>query len=200
MKIWMRFTCAGIAVAAICGAFLVVQRGTAGDDPKVLMKKVDAIAQAIQKKKSDKATKLAAQLAENQEEVYYVMLLFKPRNRKGYGVGKAPGAIKPDGIEVFLREVSKGNVPANELKKHKEAMLKMAYRVSAVAEFAEHPPLLPRRTSGKKSKKAWLGFTKDMKTSTTAFTKAIQKGNMAAALKAGTKINASCNNCHSVFR
>src|SRR4051794_10737767 len=99
MTTWTRFARLGLLVA---GLLLLSGRGNAGDDAAKYRKDVQAIADALKQGKMDAANDLAKKLAvkEKDDGVGNVMALMKPRGGKdnGFGVGKNPGDINPDGI------------------------------------------------------------------------------------------------------
>ncbi len=198
MKNWTRFGLAGLALAGAVGCFLLAGKGSAGDDPKVLAKQVDAIASALQK--GDKATagSLAQKLAKSQDEVYDVMLLQKPRDKKGIGVGKTPNEIVPDGIEQLIRVLARDQQSKDKLAKHKDALVHMGYRTAAIGLFAKLMP--PKKDQGEKTKAKWLEFADQMEKASVEFAKAAEGGSPAEVRGTAEKLNNSCNACHSVFR
>ncbi len=175
---------------ALVGLLLLGNRGEAGSAAK-LKAQVQEIADTIKKGDNKKADELAKKLAEQEEEVFYVMLLFKPRNRKGFGVGG--NAITPDGIELKIRRMSLNPLPAAQLKKEADALIEMAYRTHAITKFASH--LAP-----KKGKADWLRYCEDSEKACTEFIAAVKSGNPMEVKKTASKINTNCNNCHSKFR
>ncbi len=188
-----RLSIACLTLLALAGLLLLGNRGEAGSSAAKLQKQVQVIADAIEKGDNKKADELAKKLAEQEEEVYYVMLLFKPRNRKGFGVGDKANEIIPDGIELKIRALSRDLISAAKLAKEKEALIEMAYRTHAITKFAGH--LAP-----KKGKADWLRFCEESEKACTEFIAAVKSGSTAEVKKTASKINTNCNNCHSKFR
>jgi cytochrome c556 len=159
---------------------------------------VKKIAEAIRKGDKEGAKKLAANAAKKIDEIHDVMHQFKPRNKKGLGVGEKAGTNPAkDGIEVMLRDLAR-DVPAS-VAKQSEALETSGYWVAAIAELsiAKGSPVPDK---GKKTKKAWTGWSEDMREAGIAFAKASAAKGGQEIKTAAAKLNASCNNCHSVFK
>jgi len=186
----------------VAGLLLLSGRGNAGDDAAKYRKDVQAIADALKQGKMDAATDLAKKLAvkEKDDGVGNVMALMKPRGGKdnGFGVGKNPGDINPDGIELKLNALGRDLISPAKMKKESEALEEMALRMHAIAQFADALP--PAKDKGKLTKKKWLEFSKGMLDSVVDLEKAIQTGSPNELKKAVTKVNANCNQCHSIFK
>jgi cytochrome c556 len=159
---------------------------------------VKQIAEAIKKGDHDGAKKIAATSAKKIDEIHDVMHLFKTRKQKGLGVGEKAGANPAkDGIEVALRDLAR-DVPAG-VAKQADALETTGYWIAALAELsiAKGSPV-PEK--GKKTKKAWNGWSEDMREAGIAFAKASAGKGGQEIKTAAAKLNASCNNCHSVFK
>ena len=89
----------GLAALALGVTLLLIGRGNAGGGDK-LAKSVDEVAAAIEKGDLAGAKKMAKDIAAKEEEIYYVMLLMKPRDKKGFGVGDKAGDVTPDGRPI----------------------------------------------------------------------------------------------------
>src|SRR5437879_10037014 len=101
MKKQARVLVSGAAALSLAIGFLVVGSGGAADDKADLRSALQKIADAIEKKDSDQAKKLAEELAKSHdlEDVMHLMSKRDPGGKaKVFGVGKKPGAISPDGI------------------------------------------------------------------------------------------------------
>jgi len=97
-------------------------------------------------------------------------------------------------IEKDLRDMKK-----NGVKDAKLAEL-VGARSVAISDFALE---LPPEFTAKKKKSDWDGWTNDMKTHGTALATEASKGTKADAAKmkdSAGKLDASCVNCHNVFR
>jgi hypothetical protein len=189
-----RYLLTGIATLAL-GAFLVViGTSLAGEDK--LGKQIDAIADAVGKGDA-KVKDMASKVAKDQDgEVYDIMMLMKPRKmgkKSGLGVGTPEDGIVPDGIELKIRDMSRDVISGAKLKKEGEAISQMAHRVAAIAEIT-------KQLSPKKDKKLWDEFTESMRESADELAKAVKDNSPAEVKTAASKLNASCNNCHSKFR
>ena len=124
------------------------------------------------------------------------MIVFKPRDKKGIGVGpRGPG----DGIEFKLNNLGKRKMAKAQLRKESAELLKMAYINLAMAEITPHYPP-PRLRRNKKGVKEWWQYTADWKTGTKAFLSAVKKGEPEAVKKAANSITNACNGCHADFR
>lgn len=187
---------AGIAVLA-AGAMLVVIGTTMAGGGDDLGKQIDAIAAAMGKGDSAKAKSMASKVAKDQDgEVYEIMMLMKPRKmgkKSGLGVGSPEDSIVPDGIELKIRDMSRDVVSGAKLKKEGEAITELAHRVAAIAEIT-------RQLAPKKDKKLWDEYTQTMRESADELAKAVKDNSTAEVKSAASKLNASCNSCHSKFR
>jgi soluble cytochrome b562 len=123
----------------------------------------------------------------------------KPREskEKGFGVGKA-GEVNPDGIELKLIDLGRDLISANKMKKEKDALDEMAYRIKAIAHVAEFLP--PAKNKGMATKAKWAEYVKGMQESAVEFEKAVQTDSPSELKKAASKVNANCNNCHTIFK
>lgn len=201
MKKTTRIILVGLVALVLGGVMLWSGgMGRAGEE-EALAKKLDAITAAVEKGDMMTVKDLAKKLAKEQGEVYYVMLLMKPRSKngimvtknQGIGVGEKMGTIKPDGIEFKLREMTKNAMPKAQLKKESEALIKMGNRMAAIAHFSRELP--PTKGLAK-----WNQFSSDFQKLSAGFVKAIKTQEPVEVKKAATKLNANCNQCHSIFR
>jgi hypothetical protein len=192
MRKLTRWSIAGVTMLALSGLLLLSNFGTAGSAGK-LRTEVDAIVDAMAKGDSKKADELAKKLSDKEGEVYYVMLLQKPRDKKGYGVGGKANDIIPDGIELMVRGLARDLISGAKLKKEGPALIEMAHRISAINRFAYH-------TAPKKDTAEWKRYCEETEKATAEFVEAVNSGSTAAVKGAATKINNNCNSCHSKFR
>ena len=86
---------------------------------------------------------------------------YKPRQQGGLGVGDKPGTTKPDGIEAKLIAMAKKPLPAEQLQKESEALIKMAEVAKAMGEMADL--YTPKNNAPKKPIAAWQKFNKMQK-------------------------------------
>ena len=187
-----------IGTLAVLGLLFVLTRsGNAGGE-KDLAGSIKQIAALIEKGDNAAAAKHAKALAKD-TDLEDVMFSFKPRKKKGIGVGKTPGAIKPDGIEQQFMELSKDELlPQASLDKEAAALEQMGYVTAAVAEFAIAKP--PEKDLGQKTAKAWGGYAKEMREAAQGFAVAAKSKSPASVHKAAERVNNACNSCHMVFR
>ena len=193
MKLTIRWVVVGLCSLAVCGLFLTSNITNAGSAAE-LKKKVLDLAALVKggKEKAKDADKMAAAIAKKEGEVYYVMLLHKPSNKKGLGVGKG---IVPDGIELKLRAMSRDLMSTQKLKNEAEALTNMAYNIKAINMIAHKLP--PRQAL---KAKEWLKYCTETDKACGELVAAIKSGSTAEVKKAAASINTNCNNCHSKFR
>jgi hypothetical protein len=186
----------GMLVLAVGFGFWVAMTGAAADDdPKTTIPKIAA---AIEKNAAADAQKQAADLAKK-AEIEDVMHVFSLRRSKGLGVGTTPDAIKPDGIEAKIMDLAKKPLDAKKLAEEADALVHMGYIAAAVGEVAHAKP--PEKDEGKKKKSDWLKWSKAMNEAAKEFASAVKdKKSPADVQKAALKLNASCTNCHTVFK
>lgn len=184
---------AGIAIMALGGMVYLAGQGNAGEGkgPKDAVLK---IADALKKGDAAGADKQAAALAKKLEGLDELMELFKKRDKGGIGVGSKAGVVAPDGIEMKLVSMGRDAPGAAALKKEAEALEEMGYAIAALAKVTKAKP------AAKVNAKEWSGWCDDMIAAGVKLSEAA-KGKAAGDLKsASSKINASCNACHSKYR
>ena len=128
-------------------------------------------------------------------ELGEVMHLFKPRNKKGYGVGK-PGEVTPDGIELKIIALGKKAPAKGDLSKQADALEELAKRTAAIGDITgayESP-------KGAAKNAAWKKLAQDMKASSQDLAKAVKSGDPDKVKVAANKLNSVCNDCHADFR
>lgn len=187
-------TVLGAGLALLAGVGLVTLRA-ADDEP--LHAATKKLADEVGSKDFDTLSKAGAPIAKK-FETDRIMYQFKPRNAKknaGIGVGTKPGEIKPDGIEQKLSNMGKRVTVADV--KHAKDLKRMADISAAIAAIvANQPP----PASGAKTPAAWKKYSEEMYKSAKGLSKALDGKDTAAIKKAAIKLNASCTDCHSVFR
>jgi hypothetical protein len=201
MNPWTRFGLSGVVMLALGGMLLFSPHSKAGDEVK-RMKDVQAIADAVKDGKMDMAKDLAKKLAKKEKDdgVENVMALMKARDAKtkSFGFGKTPGEFGPDGIELQLKLLGRDLISGAKMKKEKEALEEMAYRIHGIAQFAEYLP--PEKDKGKANKKNWAKYVQDMQEAAVDLEKAVKSESPAELKKAASKVEANCNQCHSIFK
>jgi hypothetical protein len=161
---------------------------------------VQAIADALAKGDTAGAEKMAADLAKGTsvEDAMHLFGLRKAAKSKGYGVGDAAGKITPDGIEAKILNFSKKAPAKAAVTKDGEALVTMAYRTAAIAEFAIKKA--PEKDMPGKKVSDWKMWAGEMKTSALDLAAALKDQDPAKIKTAASKLSSSCSNCHGVFR
>lgn len=185
-RVW---TAAATLTAAL-GLIYAAAPSAAGDN-KALRGEVDKVAAAVKSGDMASAKKLAAAIGKKAESIEDVMDLFKPKNKGGFGFG--PGAT--DGIEKKLRDLGRDGPKAKDVPYVEEA----ANRIVAISLIAEGYTGNVKETA-KKKRKDWEKFSQDMHDAGMALAKAGMSKAPAEIKTASTKVNNSCNACHSIFR
>jgi cytochrome c556 len=163
---------------------------------KEAQKQVDQVAKGVEEGKLDKTA--VAKIKAKFDELNTVMHGFKPRKKKGFGVGAKPEAIVPDGIELKLLDMGKRKMSKIALTKDKDALVKMAYRTAAIAEVAKL--YAPTKPKGGKGPADWKKYATDMKKYSLELIDALKKGDPAQVKTVTNNLNSSCNSCHTDFR
>ena len=149
----------------------------------------------------DKGGDVKAQIAaitKKYDELEALMWVYKPRNKKGIGMGKA-GA---DDIELTLGKIGnpkgKNKLNAKKLADWKEDLILAGKLSKAIAQITEQDKYTQQQ--GKKDPTKWKGYTKDMKKSADELIKAVKGGNVKDVQEAANNLSGSCTSCHSDFR
>jgi hypothetical protein len=128
------------------------------------------------------------------EDLNHIMTGYKPRAKKGIGVGlPSPG----DGIEFKLNNLGRRALSKMQLQKEKADLIKVGYINVAIAELIMQDKPKPK---GGKGAKDWQQHSVELKKASLEFIDAVKKGNPAAVKAAANNINNSCTTCHSDFR
>ncbi len=177
------------AVAAVAAGLGLVYAGigTAGGG-KGANADVEKIAAALKKGDTASAKTMAAAVAKKYE-LEDVMSAFKVKKKSGLAW---PGAKDNEGIELKIRGL------ARDQTKDFKHLEDIAYTTLAVGLIAEAKT--PEKDSGKKLKKNWTQYVHDMQEGAQALAKAAGDKSAAEVKTAATKVNNSCNACHSDFR
>jgi cytochrome c551/c552 len=179
----------GLALVAIAGLIYVAGPSYAGDSDTALK-----IAAALKKGDKDGASKIATTAAKKIEDVADFMHLFRPRNKGGLGWGSKPlNNPAHDGLEVMLRALVKPAPPTVTKESTEEA----GYWIASLAELAIAKA--PTKDMSKKTKKAWMEYSKEMREAGIALAKDAAAGG-AQTTKIAAKLNTTCSNCHAIFK
>jgi hypothetical protein len=195
-RIWL----CGLSIAALGGLLFQAGPSGAGDD-KTIKTELTKIAKALEKGNKDEAARLAQALVKKldpDEGLHDVMHNFKPRSKKGWGVGSKAGVATPDGMELKLLALGRDAPSGPTLKREREALEEMSYVIAAIGEVAYHYP--PKKDAGKKTKKEWLNLSREMRDSSLNLAAAVKSQGGGEVKTAAAKLNNSCNNCHTIFK
>ena len=183
--------CAGLLVPLLGVALLPAKGAVLGKDFK---EPILQIAEAIKKGDKGAATSQATELAKKIEDLEEFMELFKKRSDGGLGVGSKPGVSAPDGIEIKLISLGRDAPSPATVKKEGDALEEMGYAIAAMAE------VIHAKGGPKGKAKDWSEWSSDLRVAAVKLADAA-KGRAGADIKAAaSKINASCNSCHSKYR
>jgi hypothetical protein len=194
-------TMVGVGLLAASMGIFLLGRGTArvhAAADKAVTDAILKIADAIKKGDSDEAKKLAGALAKKIDDFDDVMAVLKPRKKNGVGVGKTPGAIVPDAIELMLNNLGRDGPDAKLLAKA-DALEELAYVTAAVGEVAYARGPIGKLTA-KQTKKDWLAWSQEVRSGAADLAKAAKAKGAQDIKSAAAKINTACNSCHSAFR
>jgi hypothetical protein len=189
-----------LAVAALLAAGIWVLATAAGrgqQDDKEVKEAKDAVTKLVNAmRQGGNAGPQAAEVAKK-VEIENLMIVFKPRNKGGFGIGPKPNTITPDGIEQKIINMAKLRLKQDRVAKQKEPLIEMTERVQAVAEITQH--YMPPKKAGA-IPADWKKFTQQMKKSAQDLGNALKGGDPMKIKAAATELNANCSECHSVFR
>ncbi len=189
-KIRLWIACA--TIVAVVGFVTFASTSNAGD-AKDMKGSIAKIGEMIQKGDDAGAKKTAAALAKGADELGDIMHMFRPRNKGGMGFGKVAVGANPakDGLEVALRDIAREGA---NFAKQGDAIVVSGHWIAALADVINAKGF--DKYTAKKTKKSWEQYSNEMRVAGLDFAKA--KGVDAKA--AAAKVNASCNNCHSIFK
>ena len=182
-----------LAVGLIAGNI----NGAATDD--ATNSAINGIADLLAKGDAAGAKKAAFELTKKKEfDLEDVMYGFKPRNKKGIGVGLKAGVAAPDGIEQKIESLVRDGITPALIKKEGEALTRAGYVIGAVAVIAN--AAAPAKDDGKKLKKDWVQWAEGMAKASDEFSAAAKTMSAADLKKAASNIKKSCDSCHAVFK
>lgn len=199
MKTNVRMWTIGLVSAAVLGliAFTGPTHGQ-GKKGKPVDVVVKEIGEEFRKGNQDAAKKTAVDAVKNIDELAKLMKMFKLRSKEGLGAGPIalanPGK---DGIEMMIRDLAR-EVPGG-IAKQSASLETMGYWIAAMGEMS-HAAHGKVDFAGKRNKKAWLDMSEEMRVLGLAFAKAAAGKGGKDIKDAAGRVNANCNNCHSLFR
>jgi hypothetical protein len=158
------------------------------------------LAETIARGDRSAANQQAAEIAKK-TQLENVMDLLKLRAKQGLGVGAQPGAIKPDGIEAQIINLSKRPMKPNDLEARAKDLAQAARITAAVALVAQHSCPVAKK-EGEKDPKQWDGWSHDMYDEATRLAAAAEahKPTPKDVKAVASKLDTSCNACHAVFK
>lgn len=168
---------------------------------------IDKLGEEAGKKDWAELTKQGAEFAKK-HDIPEVMALFKLRkkadekgNTGGAGVGPTQGAIKPDGIEAKIINMSKNAAAPMKLEQEKAALLQLAQRVSAIAAVTVHQCPVDKKM-GDKDPALWKKWMQEMHDLSNDLAKELKKDKPSPEKVRDQmeKLRANCTECHGTFR
>jgi cytochrome c556 len=187
-----------ISVAGLCFLGAVTHSNAAAD--KDIAETVNKIADALEKKDTDNAKKLAQTLKdEDKYPIEDVMQLFKPRKDKGLGIGPKAGAVMPDGIELKVIAMAMNELPQKELDAYAADLARAAYIAAAVAEVAKDKCPVTKK-EGDKDPKDWKNWVESMQKAALELADAAKTKKPSVVKAAADKVDGACKTCHKVFK
>jgi cytochrome c556 len=200
MGVNSRLLAGGAAVLALAVLVLVAPRSALRADENPDEKEVKKGEDILVKDSADPDAmkKAGEEIMKAKVSLKAAMYAFKLRSAGGLGIGPKADAIKPDGIEAKLinlskKELAKGAVgtEAPDLEKTAQVCEAMSYVTEAFA---------PKKKVGDKDPKDWAQFTMEMRTAAADLAKAAGKKDGKGITAAAKNLTAACNNCHGEFR
>jgi hypothetical protein len=192
---------AALAITLVVGTGLIVggsRSWAADDEDKEIAEAVRKIAKAVAANKPDEAKKEAEALVAKTKDLGDVMNMFKARKNGGLGIGPKPGAIMPDGIEAKVIALAKKKLTAAEVKNHAPDLEQMGHDIAAISYVGDvHTP---KKKVAAKDPKDWTKWMDEMRKGANDLSKAAKAQDATGIKNAAMKANASCSNCHGVFR
>jgi cytochrome c556 len=196
-------------LAAVMLARLALDADNVGGEAAGLQRTALQIAKLLGNKDIAEARKLAAAkvVVGGKVEVFDARPLIADamdamnhlRQKKNGGDGIHPdlqtsGPLKNlNGIEEKIRTLAKRKLTDTALNKSAKEMVLLGYRTAVLAEVVND------FAPGQKTKQ-WRDFSAQMRDASINLAQASQKKDAAAIFKAGSRLDASCNDCHKVFR
>jgi hypothetical protein len=178
---------------------LVPESRSAGENKAGVLQAVQKVADALQAGAKEQARKMADDTAKgfDLEDVMKLMDKRGPKTKHPvFGFGDQPRG-GPDGIEAKLLALAK-RVDGHTAQKEAQDIVKMAFRVQAIGEIAR--VRTPEKDDGQKKRKNWIEWSDDMVKESGDLASAAKTQDPATIKAIAGKLNATCNNCHGVFR
>jgi hypothetical protein len=136
-----------------------------------------------------------ARAAAKANEVEDLALVFKPRQRKGLGIGPAPQPGLPDGIEQALLLMVRKRPEADLLVKRQDDLVRSAEVIQAVGHIFQY-----KTPQGHKRASEWPTFAAEMRQAGQELESAYRSRSPELVQAAARRTSFACNACHEVFR
>lgn len=190
-----------VGAGTLALAFWFLQAGTQSSaaDDKALRETVLKMADKVGKNGIAAVKDEAKVVAKTFEELGDVMHFFSLRKSKGLGIGPDPEAIKPDGIEKKLEDLSKQELSKKELEEQAKHVERAAYVAAAISEIIQHRCPVEKK-EGNKDPKEWAKWAQDMGKNALELAEAAKAKDANRIQKAADKLNNTCVACHGPFR
>lgn len=163
-------------------------------------KDLEDLFQLLHREKVDrpKVNALIATMKTNHALDEIMAKVYKPTHRMGIGFDPAkqnPG----DGIEKRLSDLgTRRELTKAELLAEKDLLLRAAYYNLTIYEVTK--AFAPAKAKGPRNPIAWNRHNDEIKAGTEKMIAAIEANDPKTLKKALGRVNASCNECHSIFR
>src|SRR5207245_2990237 len=142
--------------------------------------------------------KQASAVAESLDGVEDIMhrMSLRRGTRGCIGIGENPGAIRPDGIEKKITDLSKKELSKERLTKEAGAIERMAYIAAAIAEVTKNKPL---ERGPKEKKEIWRESADGTRKFALELATAAKKRDASAIHRPPVKLDANCTKCNNLF-
>ena len=136
-------------------------------------------------------------------EVLAMMDHLRPKAKGGDGIAASLQTSAPlkgalNGIEEKIRALAKKKMTEANMKKSADEMVLFGYRLAVLAEVTDD--FAPEKKVGKKDPKVWNELSVKMRDSALEMAAASKKKDAVAVFDAAGRLEASCTQCHSIFR
>jgi hypothetical protein len=138
-----------------------------------------------------KVTSKAAALGKRYEDLSALKVIYKARQRGGIGFGPRPTY----GIEQKIIDVTKKVLSPADLKKESAELVRLAHINIVLAEATRAHT--PAKDFSRMTPKLWIQYVGDMKKASQDLIKAVKASDAKGVKTAATRLNTSCNECHT---
>ena len=181
-------------LSLLAAAFFQIPGRSRADIDKGMHAALSRIAKALEKGDKATARKEAKALARKIEDLDDLMRSYKPRNKRGLGVGSKPSVVRPDGIEQKLYAIARDGIAPLQLAKEGEALTEAARMMAAIAEVTQY--MWRGKDIGQQREARWIELATGVRDGARDLAAAAKKMDVMAVKAAAVKITNNCNNCH----